>query len=298
GPGINLTGGDRPEQVKGIHASAGYFDVFRAPVALGRVYAEEEDRPGGPRVAVISSGLWRRRFGGDATILGRTIELSGDVYEIIGVLGPGFKSDPPADIWLPLQANPNSTNQGHYLRAAARMRPSVTLAQAQAAMKQAAEEFRRKFPGPLMDAHESATAVPLRDTVVAGVRSALLILLGAVGFVLLIACANVANLLLARATSRKREIAIRASMGAGGGRIISQLLMESVLLSMIGGVLGLGIGFAGVKTLLTLNPVDLPRIGEHGAEVGLDGRVLLYTLLVSLFTGILFGLIPAISASR
>src|SRR5215470_18345288 len=157
GPGINLTGGDRPEQVKGIHASAGYFDVFRAPVALGRVYAEEEDRPGGPRVAVISSGLWRRRFGGDATILGRTIELSGDVYEIIGVLGPGFKSDPPADIWLPLQANPNSTNQGHYLRAAARMRPGVTLEQAQAALKQAAEEFRRKFPGPLMDAHESAT---------------------------------------------------------------------------------------------------------------------------------------------
>ncbi len=298
GPGINLTGGDRPEQVKGIHASAGYFDVFGAPIALGRAYTAEEDRPGAPYEAVISNGLWRRRFGGDATILGRTVELSGDPYEIIGVLGPGFKSDPPADIWLPLQADPNSTDQGHYLRAAARMRPGVTVAQAQAAMKLAAEEFRRKFPGPLMDAHESATAVPLQDTVVAGVRSALLILLGAVGFVLLIACANVANLLLARATLRKREIAIRASMGAGRGRIISQLLTESALLSLIGGALGLGIGFAGLRALLALNPVDIPRIGARGTDVALDARVLLYTLGVSLFTGILFGLIPAITASR
>jgi putative ABC transport system permease protein len=298
GPGINLTGGDRPEQVKGIHASAGFFEVFGAPVALGRMYTLEEDRPGGPHLAVISNGLWRGRFGGDPGILGRTVELSGDPYQIIGVLGPGFKSDPPADIWLPLQANPDSTDQGHYLRAAARMRPEVTLGQAQAAMKLAAEEFRRKFPGPLMDAKESATAVPLRDTVVAGVRSALLILLGAVGFVLLIACANVANLLLARATLRKREIAIRASMGAGRWRIISQLLTESVLLSVIGGALGLAIGFASLRALLAINPVNLPRIGEHGAEVALDARVLLYTLAVTLFTGILFGLIPAISASR
>src|SRR5260370_15790263 len=124
-------------------------------------------------------------------------------------------SDPPADLWLPLQANPNSTDQGHYLRGAARMRPGITIAQAQAAMKLAAEEFRKKFPGPLMDARESATAVPLRDTVVGGVRSGLLILLGAVGVVLLIACANLANWLFSRATLRKREIAIRASMGAG-----------------------------------------------------------------------------------
>lgn len=311
GPGINLTGGDRPEQVKGVHASAGYFDVFGAPVSLGRVYTAEEDRPGGPHVVVISNGLWRRRFGGDPTILGRTVDLSGDPYQVIGVLGPGFRSDPPADIWLPLEADPNSTNQGHYLRAAARMRPGATVAQAQAAMKLAAEEFRRKFPGPLMAPHESATALPLRDTVVAGVRSALLILLGAVGFVLLIACANVANLLLARATLRKREIAIRASMGAGRGRIISQLLTESVLLSLIGGALGLGTGFAGLRALLALNPklgnntfglpgppVDIPRIGPHGTGVALDARVLLYTFGLSLLTGILFGLIPAMSASR
>ena len=177
------------------------------------------------------------------------------------------------------------------------MRPEVTLGQAQAAMKLAVEELRRKFPnwvGP----RESATAVPLRDTVVSGVRSALLILLGAVGFVLLIACANVANLLLARATLRKRELAIRASMGAERWRIVSQLLTESLLLSLMGGALGLVIGFFGLRALLAINPVNLPRIGEHGAEITLDSRVLLYTLLVSLFTAILFGLVPTISATR
>jgi putative ABC transport system permease protein len=298
GPGINLTGGDRPEQVKGIHASAGYFEVFGAPIAIGRAYAAEEDRPNGPHVVVISNGLWRSRYGGDPAIIGKTIALSGDPYEVIGVLGPSFKTDPPADIWLPLQPDPNSTNQGHYLLCTARMRSGVTLDQAKAAMKLSAEEFRRKFPGPLMDKSESATAVPLRDTVVAEVRSALLILLGAVGFVLLIACANVANLLLARATLRKREIAIRAALGARRRRIVWQLLTESTLLSLVGGVLGLVLGYAGVRALLAINPVDIPRIGEHGASVTLDWRVLAFTLLVSLLTGILFGLVPAFSVSR
>jgi predicted permease len=298
GPGINLTGSDRPEQVKGIHASAGYFDIFKAPVAIGRVYTPQEDLPGAAHVVVISNGLWRSRYGADPEIIGKTVELSGDSYQVVGVLAASFKSDPAADVWLPLQADPNSTNQGHYLVCAARMRPGVTLAQAQTAMKMAADEFRRKFPGPLMDKTESATAVPLSDLITGDFRAALLILLGSVGFVLLIACANVANLLLARATLRKREIAIRAALGAGRRRIIFQLLTESVLLSVIGGVFGLVLGYAGVRALLAMSPVDMPRLGEHGSGVTLDWPVLAFTFGVSILTGILFGLIPAFSASR
>jgi|HubBroStandDraft_6_1064221.scaffolds.fasta_scaffold07315_4 putative ABC transport system permease protein len=298
GPGINLTGTDRPEQVKGIHASAGYFDVFGAPFAIGRGYTEEEDRPSGPHLVVISSGLWRNHFAADPNILEKTIELSGDTYQVVGVIGPSFKTDPQFDVWLPLQPDPNSSNQGHYLRCTARMRLGVTLAQANAAMKIAAEEFKKKFTGPLIDPKESATAVPLRDTVTRDFRKGLMILLGSVGFVLLIACANVANLLLARATMRKRELAIRSALGAGRRRIIFQLLTESVMLSLIGGIFGLAIGFIGVRGLLAMNPVDIPGVGEHGAGVALDWRVLAFTLLVSVLTGILFGLIPALGSSH
>ena len=298
GPGMNLTGGDRPELVKGIHASSGYFDVFGAPIAMGRTFNAQEDSPGGTHVAVISNGLWRSHFGSDPNILGKTILLGGDPYQVIGVLGPKFVVEPAADIWVPLQADPASTDQGHYLMAAARLRPGVTLEQAKAAMKLAAEEFRRKFPGPLMDSKESATAKPLGDMVVADVKPALMILLGAVGFVLLTACANVANLLLARATLRKREIAIRAALGAGRKRIIFQLLTESVLLALCGGALGLALGYAGVRGLLAMNPGNIPRIGENGAGVTLDWQVLVFTILVSVVTGILFGLIPAFNASR
>jgi putative ABC transport system permease protein len=299
GPGVNLTGGDRPEQLKGVHVSASFFPLFGASMAVGRAFSAEEDRPGGARLVVLSNGLWRRRFAGDPNIVGRNIELGGEPYLVTGVLAATFTSDPPADIYVPLQADPNSTDQAHYLRSAARLKPGVNLAQAQAAMKLAGEEYRRKFPGTIgMDQKEGFTAEPLRDTVIGDVRKSLLILLGAVGMVLLIACANVANLLLVRATMRKREIAIRAAMGAGRGRIIRQLLTESVLLSLGGGVFGLILGYFGVRALLTINPGNIPRIGEQGSAITLDWRVLAFTLLVSLGTGILFGLIPAFGASH
>ncbi len=297
GPGVNLTGGDRPEQLKGVHVSASFFPLFGASMAAGRAFSADEDRPGGTRLVVISNGLWRRRFAADPNIVGTNIELGGEPYLVTGVLAATFNSDPPSDIFLPLQADPNSTDQAHYLHSAARLKPGVTLAQAQAAMKVAAEQYKRKFPGA-MGPNQGFTAEPLRDTVIGDVRKSLLILLGAVGMVLLIACANVANLLLVRATMRKREIAIRAAMGAGRGRIIRQLLTESVLLSLGGGVLGLILGYFGVHALLTINPGNIPRIGEQGAAITLDWRVLVFTLLVSLGTGILFGLIPAFSASH
>jgi putative ABC transport system permease protein len=299
GPGINLTGGDRPELIKGIHVSADYFRVFGAPVALGRTFTPEEDRPGGPAVVVISNGLWRNRFGSDPGILNRTIDLGQEPYTIIGVIGPTYSGDPKSDIWLPLKPDPNSVDQGHYLRATARLKPGVTLVQAQAAMKHAADQFNRKFPNsPVMGPGASFTAIPLRDSVIGDVRFGLLLLFGAVGFVLLIACANVASLLMARATIRRREIAIRSALGAGRSRLMWQLLTESLLLSLAGGVLGLGLGYVGVRALLAINPSDIPRVGEQGAAVALDWRVLVFTLVAAILTGILFGLVPALSTSQ
>jgi putative ABC transport system permease protein len=297
GPGLNLTGNGLPEQLKGLHVSASYFRVFGAPMAVGKAFSDEEDRPRGAKLAVLSHGLWRNRFGGDPEVIGKMLELGGEPYQVTGVLSSSFSSDPPADIYLPLQADANSVDQAHYLQATARLKPDVTLEMAKAQMKIAAADYERKFPKTL-GPQVGFTAEPLRDSVVGNVRKALLVLLGAVTFVLLIACANVANLLLARATLRRREIAIRASIGAGRARIICQLLTESVLLSLAGGLLGLGLGYAGVRGLLALNPGGIPRIGEHGAAVVLDWRVLLFTLAISFLTGILFGLIPALNASR
>ncbi len=296
GPGFNLTG-DKPEQVHGIHVTEGYFRLFGAPVMLGRTFTPQEDLPNGGKVVVLSYGLWQRKFGGDPHIIGSTIPLGGEPYTVVGVLGRDFETEPVADVWLPFQFPPNSEEQGHYFLAAARLKPGITLAQANAQLKVAANQFRRRFPNA-MDPKDSFGAEPLRDTIVSDVRSSLFVLLGAVGFVLLIACANVANLLLVRATGRKREFAIRAAMGASRGRIILQLLTESVLLSLTGGILGLILGYVGVRTLLAISPGDIPRIGEDGAGVGLDWRVLAFTLGVSLLTGILFGLFPALGASR
>jgi len=296
GPGYNLTG-DHPELVQGLHVTQRYFALFGAPVILGRTFTQQEDTPNGGHVVVISYGLWQRRFGGDPNVVGKALSLGNEPYTILGVVGKSFYTDPPSDLWLPFQFDPNSNDQGHYFLVSGRLKPGVTLAQANAQMKVTADQFRRRYPN-VLDPKESYGVQPLRDAIVSDVRSSLFILIGAVSFVLLIACANVANLLLVRATGRKREFAIRSAMGAGRTRIIRQLLTESILLSLIGGALGLILGFVGVRALLAASPGDIPRIGENGAAVGIDWRVLAFTLGVSLLTGILFGLFPAIGAAR
>jgi predicted permease len=295
GPGFNITG-DRPEQVHGLHVTEGYFRLFGAPILLGRTFTPQEDAPNGGKVVVLSYGLWQRKFGADPKIIGQALSLGNEPYTIVGVLGRDFLSDPEADIWVPFQFEPNSTNQGHYFQAAGMLKPGVTLEQANARMKLAYDQFKRTYP----DADQKASfgVEPLRDTIIGDAKKSLLILLGSVALVLLIACANVANLLLVRASVRKREFAIRSALGAGRARIVRQLLTESVLLSITGGVLGLGLGFLGVRALLAISPAGLPRIGEDGSAVGVDWRVLAFTLGISLLTGILFGLFPAFSASR
>jgi putative ABC transport system permease protein len=297
GPGINLTGSDRPERLTSIHVSSSYFRLFGAPMEIGRAFTAQEDIPRGPKVVVISDGFWRRRLGADRNLLGKAILLGGEPHVVIGVLAPGFDTDLNSDVWLPFRMDPNSTDQEANYRAAARLKPGVTLEMAKAQTKLAEAEFRREFPSTAAS-QASFELETMREVVVGDVRPAIFVLLGAVSFVLLIACANVANLLLARATGRRREMAIRAALGAGRRRIISQLLSESLLLSLAGGALALLLGYTGVRGLLAINPGHIPNIGAQGSAVTLDWRILVFTLLATTFTGILFGLLPALTASR
>jgi putative ABC transport system permease protein len=295
GPGFNLTGGSRPEQVNGIHVTEGYFRVYGAPVALGRTFTPQEDSPHGGNVVVLSYGLWQRRFGGDPAVAGKSISLGNEPYTVVGVIGKDFVSDVQADLWLPFQFDPASTDGNVFFFMTGVLQPDITIAQANAGLEGLSSEYLREYPNG-WDPHSRVG--PLRDSIIGDARNSLLTMLGAVGLVLLIACANVANLLLVRATMRKREFAIRSALGAGRARIVRQLLTESVLLSLAGGILGMALSFAGVRALLAVSPAGLPRIGENGSAIGIDWRVLGFALAVSLLTGIFFGLFPAFSASR
>jgi predicted permease len=300
GPGFNIDTGDFPEQIKGAHVSTDYFTVFGVSPTIGRVFSQAEDRPNGPKAALISENLWRSHFGSDAQILTRTINLNSVPYPVVGVIPSRFAAKPDAEVWIPLQADPHSINQGHYLQVAARLRPAVSVSQAQAEMHTVGERFRRLYPN-YMDKTESIAVVPMRESIVGDTRKTLYVLFGAVAFVLLIACANVANLLLARSSGRHRELAIRAALGASRWRVIRQLLTENVLLSTVGGFLGLILGVLGVRTLLLLIPGDIPRVDPaqlRNPFEFLDWRILVFTLSVSLLTGILFGLIPALQISK
>jgi len=215
---------------------------------------------------------------------------------VVGVASGDFETDPVADLWIPFQFPPNTNDQAHYFLGAGRLKPGVTLEQAKSQLKLAHAEFERRYPDA--DLKGGFSAQLLKDSIVGNVRKSLLVLIGAVSFVLLIACANVANLLMVRAAGRRREFAIRAAMGAGRWRMARQLLSESILLALAGGLVGIGLGFAGVRWLLAVRPGDIPRIGENGAGVTIDWSVALFTLGISLLTGVLFGLIPAFNASR
>jgi putative ABC transport system permease protein len=297
GAGLNLTGGNEPEQVQGVHVSADYFRLFGAPLAAGRTFTAAEDSPHGGRVTVLSYGLWKRRYNADPKIVGRTIQLDNQPYLVVGVIGRGFVTEAPADLWLPWQFDMTTNDMAHYFVVSARLKPGVTVPMANAQLKLAADQFRRAYPGPNLGPQDGFGVASLQEVMVGDARTSLLVLLGAVGFVLLIACANVANLMLIRATGRKRELATRSALGAGRWQIIRQLLVESLTLSLTGGVLGLILGYVGVRLLLAIAPGGIPRIGEDGSAVTLDGNILLFTLGISVLTGILFGLVPAISAS-
>jgi putative ABC transport system permease protein len=298
---LNLGSGNPPQPVNAVHVSADYFKVFGVSPAVGRTFLPAEDVPHGPAVALISYGVWQSRFGGARDVLERPILLNGVPHSIVGILPNGFHSDPEADTWIPLQADPNSTNQGHYLNVAGRLKPGVTAAAAEAQMKVVGEQFRKANP-KWMDTEESVAVVPMRDATTGDVRTALLILFGAVALVLLIACANVANLLLARAAGRQRELAIRSAMGADRGRVIRQLLTESVLLAALGGALGLALGALGVRGLLLLVPGNIPRVTDPtGTSIlipVLDWRVTSFTIALSVVTGMVFGLFPALQTSK
>ena len=297
GAGLNLTGNDQPEQVQGVHVTADYFSILGAPVIAGRTFTVAEDSPHGGNVVVLSYGLWKRRFGGDRAIIGRSIQLNGLPYQVVGVIGREFVTDNPTDLWLPFQFELTSPDQAHYFGVIARLKPGVSVSMANAQLKLAANQYRSTYPGTL-GPNDGFGVVLWQELMVRDTRSSLYVLLGAVGLVLLIACANVANLLLIRATARKRELATRSALGAGRWHIIRQLLTESLVISLTGGILGLILGFAGVRFLLAINPGSIPRIGEDGSAVTVDAHVLLFTIGISLLTGIFFGLVPAITASR
>ena len=299
---VNITGDNTPEQVAAAYVSADFFRLFGAVPIMGRTFSQEEDRPAAGSTVVLGEGFWRRRFGADPNVVGRTILFNGQQHEIIGVLGPfdtvAIQSAVGTpEVWLPFQIDPNSTMQGNFFTVAGRLRPGVSVESGTAQLAAARAEFGQAFPQALPP-QVGFGVQTLQEMIVRNVRSSLWILVGAVSFVLLIACANVANLLLVRATVRQREIAIRSAIGATRRRIARQLMTESLVLSLLGGLFGLALGTIGIRALLALNPGNIPRVGINGDAVGVDLRVLAFTAIVSIVTGLVFGLFPALRAAR
>ncbi|HSO76309.1 MAG TPA: ABC transporter permease, partial [Blastocatellia bacterium] len=293
-----LTGDGDPARIQGAAVNADLFPLLGVTPILGRPFLPEEDKPGDSgRVVLLSHRLWQTRFNGDPSVIDRSLVLGGKNYAVVGVMPEGFQfpiGSDPVDLWSTVSIDSFMFEQrgAHYMHVIARLKPDVTLDQAKAEMDGIAANLERQYPDE--NSHRGVNIVPALESLVGDVRPALLILLGAVGCVLLIGCANVANLLLARATTRHKEVAIRAALGASRWRVVRQLLTESVLLSMAGGALGLLVAMWGTDVLVALSKEDLPR----AEQIGLDGRVLAFTFLVSILTGVIFGLAPALHSSK
>jgi putative ABC transport system permease protein len=289
---MNLTGGPEPERVQAGIISPNFFSLLGVNPILGRTFAPEEEDPAKAQVMLLSRGYWKRRFGGDANVIGRVLQLNGDNVTIVGVVPDYVKFPDAVDVWRPLRLSAGARNsRGRSLVVVGRLKPGVSVEQAQADMDVVSSNTRAELPD--MDAGWGVTVVPMNEQMVGDVRQALYVLLGAVAFVLLISAANVANLLLARATAREREVGIRIALGARRGRIIRQLLTESTLLSLVGGALGLLIAFWALSPLTSLLPKQVPRF----TPIELNLQVLGFTFAIAVLTGIVFGLAPALRVS-
>jgi predicted permease len=296
GGSVTLTGSGRPEELPGVRVSASYFDIFGAQAALGRTFAPDEDQLGKSQVVILSHRLWENRFGADASMVGRTLILSGKPCTVIGVMPAHSPFDRSfAQLWMPLAFEPRDmTRDYHWILSFARLKRGVTLETAQAAMNAIGARIAEAYPGS--NKGWGVTVDRFEDQIVGRqLRRSLLVLLAAVGAILLIGCANLANLTLARGAAREREIAVRASLGAGSWRLIRQLLMENLLVAGAGGALGLALGYAMIRGLIRLAP---PFSLPSEADVSIDLNILLFTLAISLLTALLFGLAPAVHAAR
>ena len=286
---LNLTGQGEPDALEGVSVSADFFSVLGVQPALGRAFRPEDDEPGNANVAMMSDGIWRTRFGADRTIVGRTISLDRTPYTVVGILPRGVELPADAQVWVPLgwTAADWAVRGNHNCRVIARLKPGVSVAQAQAEMTTISKRLEQQYPAD--DKGWGALVTPLHDDLVGDVRTPLFVLLGAVAFVLLIACANLANLLLARTLGRAREIAVRSALGAGRRQVIQQLLVESVLLGLAGAAVGLVGASVGLRAIVGSIAQELPRVGE----INIDGRVLAFTCATGLLTGLLAGVAPA-----